>query len=165
MLLGTASVDLFLSSTAPDTDLEVTLSEVRPDGKEVFVQQGWLRASHAKLDEGRSTPTRPFQTHQALDVRPLVPTVPTPLRVEVFPFGHVFREGSQIRITVAAPHVQPDLWGFTALPVPAQNTIHTGGLTPSSLVLPLLPADRAQAPLPECGDIHTLRNQPCRDAA
>jgi predicted acyl esterase len=164
VMLGSGSLDLFLSSTAPDTDLEVTLSEVRPDGKELFVQQGWLRASHARLDESRSTPTRPFQTHQATDVRPLVPAVPTLLRVEVFPFGHVFREGSQIRVTVAAPHVQPDLWGFTALPLPAQNTVHTGGLTPSSLVLPLLPADRAQAPLPTCGDISTLRNQPCRDA-
>ena len=98
-------------------------------------------------------------------VMPLVPGVPSELRVEVFPFGHVFREGSQVRITVAAPHVHPDLWGFTALPTVAQNTIHTGGLTPSSLVLPLLPAERAQAGYPACGDVHELRNQPCRDAA
>ena len=165
VVLGSASLDLFLSSTAPDTDLEVTLSEVRPDGKEVFVQQGWLRASHAALDEERSTATRPFQTHLATDVRPLVPGVATPLRVEVFPFGHVFRAGSQVRITVAAPHVHPDLWGFTALPTLARNTIHTGGATASSLVLPLLPAERAQAPLPACGDVHELRNQPCRPGA
>lgn len=165
VVLGSASLDLFLSSTAPDTDLEVTLSEVRPDGKEVFVQQGWLRASHAALNEELSTPTRPFQTHEVGDVRPLVPGTPTALRVEVFPFGHVFRAGSQVRISVAAPHVQPDLWGFTALPVPAQNTIHTGGATASSLVLPLMAAEQAQAPLPACGDIHELRNQPCRDAA
>ncbi|MCW2680541.1 MAG: hypothetical protein JWM62_1942 [Frankiales bacterium] len=164
VVLGAASLDLWVSSTAGDTDFEVTLSELRPDGKEVFVQQGWLRASHAKLDEALSTPTRPFQTHEVTDVAPLLPSTPTALRIEVFPFGHVFREGSQVRITVAAPHVQPDLWGFTALPVPAQNTIHTGGLTPSSLVLPLLPAERAQADYPACGGIHVLRNQPCRDA-
>lgn len=163
VILGSASLDLSLSSTAPDTDLEVTLSEVRPDGKEVFVQQGWLRASRATLDPELSTPTRPFQTHLATDVKPLVPGTATPLRVEIFPFGHVFREGSKIRVTVAAPHVQPDLWGFTALPTVAQNTIYTGGPTGSSLVLPLLPAERARAPLPACGDISTLRNQPCRD--
>ena len=163
VILGSAGLDLFLSSTAPDTDLEVTLSEVRPNGSEVFVQQGWLRASHAKLDEARSTATRPFQTHLAADAMPLVPGAPTELRVEVFPFGHVFRAGSQVRITVAAPHVHPDLWGFTALPTVAQNTIHTGGATPSSLVLPLLPAERAQADYPACGDVHELRNQPCRD--
>jgi predicted acyl esterase len=165
VVLGSASLDLRLSSTAPDTDLEVTLSEVRPDGKEVFVQQGWLRASHAALDEERSTRTRPFQTHEVTDVLPLVPTVATPLRVEIFPFGHVFRAGSQVRVTVAAPHVHPDLWGFTALPTLAQNTIHTGGATPSSLVLPLLPVQEVPTGVPACGDIHLLRNQPCRDTA
>ncbi|MEX2290421.1 MAG: CocE/NonD family hydrolase [Mycobacteriales bacterium] len=165
VILGSASLDVFLSSTAPDTDLEVTLSELRPDGKEVFVQQGWLRAGHAALNEELSTPTRPFQTHEVTDVRPLVPGVATPMRVEIFPFGHVFRAGSQIRVTVAAPHVHPDLWGFTALPTIAQNTVHTGGATPSSLVLPLLPAQPVPAGVPACGDIRRLRNQPCRDLA
>ena len=166
VLLGTASLDLHLSSTAPDTDLEVTLSEVRPDGKEVFVQQGWLRASHRAEDAELSTETRPFQTHQVGDVQPLVPGTATPMRVEVFPFGHVFRAGSQVRITVAAPHVHPDLWGFTALPLPARNTIHTGGTTASSLVLPLVAGDSAQVrELPECGGISVLRNQPCRDVS
>lgn len=164
VLLGTASIDLFLSSTAPDTDLEVTLSEVRPDGKEVFVQQGWLRASHRAEDADLSTELRPFQTHQALDAAPLVPGVATPMRVEIFPFGHVFREGSQVRVTVAAPHVTPDLWGFTALPLPARNTVHTGGVSPSSVVLPLVSGAEAQVrALPPCGGISVLRNQPCRD--
>ncbi|MFM9053726.1 MAG: CocE/NonD family hydrolase C-terminal non-catalytic domain-containing protein, partial [Solirubrobacterales bacterium] len=30
--------------------LQVTITEVRPDGKETLVQSGWLRASHRKLD-------------------------------------------------------------------------------------------------------------------
>ena len=68
------------------------------------------------------------------------------MRVEIFPFGHVFREGSQVRVTVAAPHVHPDLWGFTALPVPAQNTIHTGGLTAVSVVLPLVAGESRRRP-------------------
>jgi len=165
VLLGTASIDLHLSSTAPDTDLEITLSEVRPDGLEVFVQQGWLRASHRAEDPALSTELRPFQTHQAADVLPLVPTVPSEMRVEIFPFGHVFRAGSQLRVTVAAPHVQPDLWGFTALPVPAVNTVHTGGVTASSVALPLVSgATAGVAELPPCGDISVLRNQPCRSA-
>ncbi|HWH29995.1 MAG TPA: CocE/NonD family hydrolase [Mycobacteriales bacterium] len=164
VLLGTASIDLFLSSTAPDTDLEVTLSEVRPDGKEVFVQQGWLRASHRAEDPKLSTELRPFQTHLAADARPLVPGAATPMRVEIFPFGHVFREGSQVRVTVAAPHVHPDLWGFGALPLPARNTIHTGGVTATSVALPLVSGERAQVrELPPCGGISVLRNQPCRD--
>jgi hypothetical protein len=159
VLLGSASLDLLVSSTAPDTDFEVTLSEVRSDGNEVFVQQGWLRASHRKEDPTLSTALRPFQTHTLVDaVNPLVPSVPTPMRIELFPFGHVFRAGSRIRITVAAPHTHPDLWGFVSLPVPAVNTIHTGPGA-SSLVLPLVDgATAGVAALPPC----TLRNQPCR---
>ena len=157
VLLGTGSLDLWLSSTAVDTDLEVTLSEVRPDGTEMFVQQGWLRASHRKENPAHSNELRPYQTHLVEDVQPLVPGQPTAMRVEIFPFGHVFRKGSQVRVTVAAPHVRPDLWGFAALPLPAQNTIWTGSNLASSLALPLVPGI-AEAPLPPC----TLRNQPCR---
>ena len=159
VLAGTASVDLTVSSTAVDTDFQVTLTEVRPDGQEMFVQQGWLRASHRKLDDAQSTALRPFQTHRLEDAQPLIPGAKTPVRIEVFPFAHAFRAGSKLRLYVEAPHVKPDLWGFALLPTPARNTIFTGpGL--SSVALPLLEGATAQAPLPPC----TIRNQPCRDA-
>ena len=160
VLGGPASVDLTVSSTAVDTDFQVTMTEVRPDGHEVFINQGWLRASHRKLDETLSTDVRPFQTHQMLDSQPLVPGQPTPVRIEVFPFAHPFRAGSTIRIYVEAPHVKPDLWGFAILPAPAQNTIYTGpGL--SSVALPLLDGEPIEVQAyPPC----TLRNQPCRPA-
>ncbi len=48
VVAGPGSVDLWLRSTAVDTDLEVTVSELRPDGQEVYVQNGWLRASTAR---------------------------------------------------------------------------------------------------------------------
>ncbi|MQA62331.1 MAG: CocE/NonD family hydrolase [Actinophytocola sp.] len=159
VLLGSASADLWLSSTATDTDVEVTLTEVRPDGQEVFVQQGWLRASHRTENPEFSTELRPFQTHLLTDSALLVPGEPQLLRVEIFPFGHAFRAGSRIRIAVAAPHLRPDLWGFASLPTPAVNTLHTGGAYRSSLTLPLLRGESARVSLPECG---SLRNQPCR---
>ena len=158
VLLGSASADLYVTSTAPDTDFQVTLSEIRPDGQEMFVQQGWLRASHRLEDSALSTPLRPFQTHRLGDSTPLVPGQPTKARIEIFPFGHTFRKGSRLRLSVEAPHAVPDLWGFTALPTPATNTIFTSALFPSSLALPLIKGAHAEAPLPPC----TLRNQPCR---
>jgi predicted acyl esterase len=159
LLAGPASVDLTVSSTAADTDFQVTVTEIRPDGKEMFVQQGWLRASHRKLDDAQSTELRPYQTHETTDAQPLIPGQQTDIRLEVFPFAHAFREGSKLRMYIEAPHVKPDLWGFAILPLPAQNTIYTGpGL--SSVALPLLEGATAQTPLPAC----TLRNQPCRDA-
>ena len=163
VLLGSGSVDLWLTSTAADTDLEVTLSELRPDGQEVFVQQGWLRATHRVEDPRWSTELRPFQTHLLADSAPLLPDTPALLRVELFPFGHVFRAGSQVRISVAAPHTEPDLWGFASVPVPAVNTIHHGGAYRSSVALPLLVGESAEvADHPACG---SLRNQPCRPLA
>lgn len=159
LLAGPASVDLTVSSTAADTDFQVTVTEIRPDGEEMFVQQGWLRASHRALDESQSTALRPFQTHEATDAQPLLPGRQAEIRLEVFPFAHAFRAGSKLRIYVEAPHVKPDLWGFALLPIPAQNTIYTGPAL-SSVALPLLDGATAQAPLPPC----PLRNQPCRDA-
>lgn len=155
VLAGPASVDLSVSSTSADTDFQVTLTEIRPDGQEMFVQQGWLRASHRAEDASQSTALRPFQTHRVEDTLPLVPGQPTRVRIEIFPFAHVFRAGSKLRVYVEAPHVKPDLWGFALLPTPATNTINTGD---SSLALPLLAGESAQAPLPSC----SLRNQPCR---
>ena len=156
LMAGSGSVDLLVSSTAPDTDFQVTLTEVRPDGKEMFVQQGWLRASHRKEDPAHSTELRPYQTHMATDARPLVPGQATEMRLEIFPFAHAFRTGSKIRLYVEAPHVQPDLWGFALLPTPAVNTIDVAG---SSVALPVLEGDPAQTGLPGCN----IRNQPCRD--
>ena len=156
LMAGSGSVDLLVSSTAPDTDFQVTLTEVRPDGREMFVQQGWLRASHRKEDPAHTNELRPYQTHMVTDALPLVPGQPTEMRIEIFPFAHAFRAGSKIRLYVEAPHVQPDLWGFALLPVPAINTIHTEG---SSVALPVLEGDTAATALPAC----TIRNQPCRD--
>lgn len=156
LMAGTAGVDLLVSSTTPDTDFQVTLTEVRPDGKEVFVQQGWLRASHRKEVAELSTNLRPYQSHEATDVQLLVPGEATEVSIEIFPFAHAFRAGSKIRLYVEAPHVKPDLWGFALLPTPGVNTIHTEG---SSIYLPVLDGDTAPTGYPAC----SLRNQPCRD--
>src|SRR5207248_336329 len=42
---GPASLDVWISTLAKDVDLQATITEVRPDGQELYVQRGWLRAS------------------------------------------------------------------------------------------------------------------------
>jgi putative CocE/NonD family hydrolase len=160
-VLGSGSLDLWMASTAPDTDVQVTLTEVRPDGQEEYVQAGWLRASHRKLDPKLSTTTRPYQTHQESDQQLLTPGTPTPMRIEIFPFGHVFRAGSRIRVSIEAPKFLPELWGFAALPVPATNLVYHDAAHPSSLALPVLAGVTAPVGLPPCGSV--IR-QPCRPA-
>src|SRR5205807_7937327 len=99
-LLGPASVDLWLKSTAADTNLQATITEVRPDGQEVYVGRGWLRASQRKLDRRASTPTMPVQTDLRSDVQALAPGKPTFVRFAVFPFDYVFRAGSRFRLVI-----------------------------------------------------------------
>jgi hypothetical protein len=160
-VLGSASADLWLSSTAADTDLQVTLSEVRPDGEETYIGRGWLRASHRKLDAAASTPLRPVQTHLQSDSEPLQPGVPTLMRVEVFPFVHTIRRGSALRVIIDAPTGLTGFWGFDYLKTPAVNTLYHDPAHPSRLVVGVIPGEQAQAPLPACD---TLQNQPCRSS-
>jgi hypothetical protein len=157
-LFGPASADLWVSSTATDTDLQVTLTEVRADGSETYVQRGWLRASHRALDAS-STALQPVHPHTRASVQPLVAGTPTQVRVEVFAAGHVFRAGSRLRLSVEAPASVTGMRAFTLLPTPALNTVHTGGLTPSRLVVGTIPATGVVAAYPDCD---TLVNQPCR---
>ena len=162
-MVGTASVDLWLRSTAPDTDLEVTLTELRPDGQERYVQSGWLRASHRKLDAAMTTKLRPWHTDTAEDAAPLPAGKFVKARVELFPFAAVFRAGSRVRITVEAPGGNRPLWTFDSLPASGTVTndiAHSIG-HPSRVVLPVIPGIVVPTPLPPCP---SLRGQPCRTA-
>ncbi len=47
-IFGPASVNLWLSSSARDTDIEVIVSEVRPGGEDQYVQSGWLNVAQRK---------------------------------------------------------------------------------------------------------------------
>jgi predicted acyl esterase len=161
-MVGTGSVDLWVSSSKPDADLQVTLSEVRADGTERYVQNGWLRLSHRKLDRERSTEIAPFHTDLEEDARPVARGRFVRARVQIFPFAHSFRAGSQIRLTVQAPGGDRPLWKFespTGADVPIVRIAHDRD-HPSRLVLPVLD-DNPQ--LPETpAPCPSLRAQPCR---
>jgi len=160
VLVGTGSVDLWVRATTPDVDFEVTISEVRPDGKETYVQSGWLRASQRKLDAPASTALLPVQTHARADVAPLPKGSPTLVRVPLYPFGHAFRAGSRIRIVVQPPGGNRPEWAFAAIKRPSTVTILRSPSTPSKVVLPVVGGIAVSTGLPAC---NTLRGQPCRN--
>jgi uncharacterized protein len=159
LIAGSASADLWVKTTAADTDVEVTLSEERPDGQEMYIQSGWLRASHRALDTAASTPSRPVQTHLKAGSTPLVPGEWTPLRVEVFPFAHAFRAGSKLRLTVSAPGGNRVQWAFKTIAAGETVEIAHDAAHPSQLVVSEVPGAKIPAGLPACG---AVRNQPCR---
>lgn len=152
--LGPGSADLWIAATGLDGDVQVTLSEVRPDGQELYVENGWLRLSDRRLDPRRSTPLFPYHPYTLADSELLTPGQPVLARIELEPFDHVFRAGSAIRLSIDSPGGY-----FAIVPEPALDTIyHQPGLQ-SKLVLGWLPGAMAHAPLPPCG---ALLNQPCR---
>ncbi|MCB0870935.1 MAG: CocE/NonD family hydrolase [Solirubrobacterales bacterium] len=161
-IAGPSSVDLYLKSSAANTDVQVTLTEVRPDGKETYIQNGWLRSSHRALDEEASTANNPVQTWQEKDAADLESGEFNLMRVQIFPVAHVFRAGSKIRLNIQAPGGDRTIWNFDTIENGSTtNDIGLGGAIPSKLVLPVIPGETAQGtdlPPPTA-----LRGQPSRE--
>lgn len=107
-ITGPSAAKLFVSSSTSDADLFVVLRIFSADMKEIVFQgaidphtpigQGWLRASHRKLDPGISRPYRPYHTHD--EVWPLTPGEPAELDVEIWPTSIVIPAGCRIALTI-----------------------------------------------------------------
>ncbi|MGO9383511.1 MAG: CocE/NonD family hydrolase [Mycobacterium sp.] len=165
-ITGPLAATVFISSSTSDADLFLTLRAFGPDGKEVDFQgaldprtplaQGWLRASHRKLDPARSTPYRPYHTHD--EMQPLQPGEIYALQIEMWPTCIVLPAGFRLALTIGgcdfareAPTPGPPVFQGSGLflhtdpedrPPDIFNgttTIHTGPETPSHLLLPIIP--------------------------
>ncbi len=164
LVAGSGHVILWVRAQLDDIDLQVTISEVRPDGQEMYVQSGWLRASHRRTVTG-DWDTDAFHTHLRRDADPLVADEFNRVDVEIFPFAHVFRAGSEIRLTVDSPGGTRNLWAFDVVADAdgADVSVGLGGTTVSMLSLPVVldGATNVEPSLPICG---SQRSQPCRPA-
>ena len=167
--IGAGAVNLWVESSTPDVDLQATISEVRPDGNETFVQNGWIRASERKLATTSTnmfgqepTPLEPIPTFLASDVTPMPAGEFVPVTIPLYFEGHVYRAGSQIRVTIAAPNGTQPIWSFDQTQPEggtANVSIAFGPSMPGNLTLPIVPAGKAPTALPPCP---SLRNEPCR---
>ena len=164
VMIGPASADLWVRSSSDEADLGVTLSEVRPDDRETYVQSGVLRGSHRKLTS-RSTELWPVHSGLERDAEPMPAGEFTQVRIGIFPFAHVFRAGSRIRISVHTPGGDKTRWTYVLADQPDGTTFdvaHTPEM-PSRLVLPIVPGVAGYPPqVPS--NCEALRAQPCRDA-
>lgn len=107
-ITGPAAANLFMSSSTTDADIFLILKVIDPEGEEVVfhgaldpntpVAQGWLRASHRKLDATLSTFYRPYHTHDEL--QPLTPGEPVELDVEIWPTCIVVPRGYRIELNL-----------------------------------------------------------------
>jgi predicted acyl esterase len=107
-ITGPLAARLFLSSSTADADVFLVFRVFTPDLREVVFQgaidphtpiaQGWLRASHRKLDPRLSTEYRPYHTHE--EVQPLKPGEPVQLDVEIWPTSIVVPAGHRVALSV-----------------------------------------------------------------
>lgn len=162
-LVGTASVDLWLRvDGADDTDLEVTLVEVRPDGQEMLIQTGVQRASYRGLAP-TATELLPEKSGYEADVSPLPSGVYTEVRVDTHAFAHVLRAGSRLQLVIDTPGGDEALWNYELLPHagPVHTMVGHDAAAASSIALPVVPTVTAPPGLPPC---ESLRGQPCRSS-
>ena len=168
-VIGAGAVRLWVRSSTPDVDLQATISEVRSDGNETFVQNGWLRASERALSHNSddylgipSTPTDPVPTFTADDAAQMPAHKFVKVVIPLYDEGHVYRAGSRIRVTISAPNGTQPVWSFGQTQ-PASGTatvsIARSASMPSRLVLPVVAGVTAPTALPACP---SLRSEPCR---
>ena len=107
-ITGPLAANLRISSSTEDADIFVVFRVFTADLREITflgaidphtpVAQGWLRASHRKLDEKLSRPYRPYHSHD--EVQPLRPAKPVDLAVELWPTSIVVPKGYRIALSV-----------------------------------------------------------------
>jgi uncharacterized protein len=107
-ITGPLAAKLFASSTTIDADFFLVFRVFTPDLREVVfmgaidphtpVAQGWLRASHRKLDQKLSTEYRPYHTHD--EAQPLKPGEIVAFDIELWPTSIVVPAGHRIALTV-----------------------------------------------------------------
>ncbi len=115
-LTGPMALKLFISSTTVDADIFAVVRIYDKENKEVLfhgaldpktpVAQGWLRASHRKLDKKKSLPYRPWHSHDQKQA--LVPGQVYELDVEIWPTCIVVPVGYRIALTVRGKDYEHD---------------------------------------------------------
>jgi uncharacterized protein len=161
-VIGAGRVDLWVRSSTPNVDLQATISEVRPDGKETFVQNGWIRTKARALDPAKSTELEPVPSFRLEDFADMPSDQFVPVTIPLYYEGHMYREGSQIRVRISAPNGDQPIWSFSETDPAGQANVAIGygpGM-PSRLALPVVPGITAPTELPPCPG---LRGEPCRD--
>ena len=107
-ITGPLAARLRISSSTTDADLFLVFRVFNADMREITfvgaidphtpIAQGWLRASHRKLDPALSEPFRPYHSHD--EIQPLTPGKPVDLDVEIWPTSIVVPAGCRLALSV-----------------------------------------------------------------
>ena len=163
-LAGPVRLRIWVASDTADLDLFATLRAFDGQGRELTfysaieprcpVSQGWLRASHRKLDAAQTNEWRPVHTHD--EAQPLTPGEAYALEVEIWATSLAVPAGGRLALTLQGcdferPNVEGPFKGsgfFTheseadrpAVVFGGRHTILSGGERQSWLQLPIVSA-------------------------
>jgi putative CocE/NonD family hydrolase len=132
---GEIKAELFVSSTARDTDFTFTLCDVAPDGTSINLHgldEGYLRMRY-----------RTSLAKQEL----MMPGEIYKIEIGQAYTANLFKKGHRIRVYITsskAPHYDPNPQTGTEIAteknlIPATNTIHHDSAHPSKIILPVIP--------------------------
>src|SRR5437867_4544572 len=173
-LTGPLAARLFVSSSTTDADLFLVFRVFTPDLREVVfmgaidphtpIAQGWLRASHRKLDSELSIAYRPYHTHD--EPQPLEPGEVVPVDIELWPTSIVVPAGHRLALTVrgrdyewgkatgarlsnfknelrgCGPFLHDDPRDRPVAIFGGRTTLHVGPKQQSYVLVPVIPAKR-----------------------
>jgi predicted acyl esterase len=107
-ITGPVAAKLHISSSTEDADIFLVLRVFSPDMKEIVFQgaldphtpigQGWLRASHRKLEKKLTQPFRPYHTHD--EKQPLTAGQVYEIDIEIIPTSIVVPKGYRVALSV-----------------------------------------------------------------
>ncbi len=168
-ITGPIVAKLFVSSSTEDCDIFITLQAFSETGKEVYFQgtvdprtplaQGWLRASHRKLDKIKSLFWRPYHSHDEKQM--LLPNEIYELDIEIWPQSIILPKGYQIGINISGqdfdrpgesvgdympcrgsgPFLHNDPFDRPKEIFSGETTIYSGENHTSYILLPIIPSD------------------------
>ncbi|MBW2541852.1 MAG: CocE/NonD family hydrolase [Deltaproteobacteria bacterium] len=131
-LTGPITVNLYASSTAPDTDFTAALVHVFPDGYSLLIQEGILRAS--------------FRDRDALP-SPIEPGAVYGFAIDLWATSYVVPPGHRLRVEISSsnfPRLARNLntgneFGTSDEIAVADQTIYHSKEYPSHVLLPVMP--------------------------
>ena len=139
-VIGPPVLNLFASCTNSDMILRATIYDVDPSGKEIELNNGWLKASHRELDAKKSKPWLPVHTHT--NPQALTPGEVYEFSLDIWPIANLFKPGHRIMLKISSSDDPPDnLYqvGHEHLVSQSSNTvtIYHNARYPSHLLMPI----------------------------
>lgn len=154
------------------TDYFVWLIDESPEGELTYLTRGMLRTRHDPIDwesnrnqsftdsSGRELTYRFWRHHDADHLSPASSSEPHLYQMEIWPVGHVFREGHRLLIKITRPPVLDAYYAYVPRNMPLSwNTIYHDAEHPSRIVVPFVPTPPMAAPL-ACGEQEGVRCAP-----